>query len=243
MPMLANSKKRKQAGFTLLELAVSMIVLMVVMGAVFQQVDNVQKNARSTSMKLDLTQEGREFVDQFARDIHMSGYPISTVYSSNLGKQDPQVALGLVAASPTSLRFEGDVYGNGVVYSVVYNYFATDVNDPNCPCLRRSATQKINAKVWTAQPADPNGQLQPQYYTEVQNLIDPAGMAQGLFTYYDGNGNAIDVTGGIDIKNNGPTIQLIDAIKVNLNTRTNQFDPQTGQQIVNSIASIAQLGN
>src|SRR5437868_13820949 len=144
MPMLANSKKRKQAGFTLLELAVSMIVLMVVMGAVFQQVDNVQKNARSTSMKLDLTQEGREFVDQFARDIHMSGYPISTVYSSNLGKQDPQVALGLVAASPTSLRFEGDVYGNGVVYSVVYNYFATDVNDPNCPCLRRSATQKRN---------------------------------------------------------------------------------------------------
>jgi hypothetical protein len=47
----------------------------------------------------------------------------------------------------------------------------------------------------------------------------------------------------VNITNNGATIQLIDAVKVSLNTRTNQVDVQTGQQIVNSIASIAQLGN
>jgi hypothetical protein len=168
----------------------------------------------------------------------MSGYPISTLYSSwvNPRRNDPQVALGLVYADPTSLRFEGDVYGDGTVYSVYYNYVASDVNDASCPCLRRSALPKILA--------DPVGaQTTPKYYTEVTNLIDPTSLKQGLFTYFDGNGNAINVGAGVDVENNGPTIQLIDAIKVNLNTRTNQFDPQTGQQLVNSIASIAQLGN
>src|SRR5579884_966511 len=57
----------KQRGFTLLELMVSILVLMIVMGAVFSQVTNVQKTAKTDSMKLDLTQESREFVDQFSR--------------------------------------------------------------------------------------------------------------------------------------------------------------------------------
>jgi prepilin-type N-terminal cleavage/methylation domain-containing protein len=232
----SNLNRKTQAGFTLLELTVSVLVLVIVMGAIFKQVDGVQKTATTQAVKLDLTQEGREFVDQFSRDIHMAGYPISTVYSSTGGQTDAQVALGIVEASPTKIRFEGDVYGDGTVYSVVYNYFATDPNDSNCPCLRRSATKKL--------AADPViGQTQPIYYTEVQNLIDPTGMAQGIFTYFDANGNPVDASGGLNITNNPTLIQLIDGVKVNLNTRTNQRDPQTGAQIVNSIASIAQLEN
>ena len=37
----------------------------------------------------------------------MSGYPISKVYQNSQGPNDKTLALGLVAATPTYLRFEG----------------------------------------------------------------------------------------------------------------------------------------
>src|SRR6185437_8195081 len=134
---LTTRKKRYGAGFTLIELIVSIAVLMVVMGVVFKQVNTIQGKAKTTSMKLDLNQESRAFVDQFIRDVHMSGYPIATLYSSNVGRSDHLLALGIIKATPTLLRFEGDVYGDGTVYEVWYKYVAADANDPNCPCLRR----------------------------------------------------------------------------------------------------------
>ncbi len=231
----------KQRGFTLLELMVSILVLMIVMGAVFSQVTNVQKTAKTDSMKLDLTQESREFVDQFSRDIHMSGYPISKLYQTGWDNTSQYVAAGLVKASPTQLLFEGDVYGDGHVYSVSYVYVASDVNDPQCPCIRRGVVQKVAGSPLPA--TDGGAQGTPIYYTEVQGVIDPTNLSQKVFTYFDANGNPIDVGSGISIATAPATIQLIDAIKVNLNVRTQQIDMQTGQQVVHSIASIAELEN
>src|SRR5579884_1063993 len=219
----------KQRGFTLLELMVSILVLMIVMGAVFSQVTNVQKTAKTDSMKLDLTQESREFVDQFSRDIHMSGYPISKLYQTGWDNTSQYVAAGLVKASPTQLLFEGDVY------------VASDVNDPQCPCIRRGVVQKVAGSPLPA--TDGGAQGTPIYYTEVQGVIDPTNLSQKVFTYFDANGNPIDVGSGISIATAPATIQLIDAIKVNLNVRTQQIDMQTGQQVVHSIASIAELEN
>ena len=86
-------------------------------------------------------------------------------------------------------------------------------------------------------------QANAQYYTEVQNIIDPTGMAQGIFTYFDALGNPISVGSGVDFENNLSTIQSIDAVKVNLNVRSSQPDIQTGKQVVTSLASIAELEN
>jgi prepilin-type N-terminal cleavage/methylation domain-containing protein len=242
MKLSRNRAKEQQAGFSLIELLIAIIVLMIVMGAVFSQIDQIQKKTKVESVKLDLTQESRDFMDQFARDLHMSGYPKARIYQNaplwNSG--DPAVtsyALGLVKATPTELRFEGDITGDGTVYSVSYKYFANDANDPNCPCLRRSVDKKTNT-------TDPVNGYNPVYYTEIQNVIDPTGMAQGVFTYWEATGASVNVGTGIDIVNNQPNIQQIDAIKVNLNTRSLQFDPHTGQRtIVNSMATIAQLEN
>jgi len=247
-----KTRKCTQAGFSLIELMVSILILVIVMGVVFRQVDNIQMNAKTEALKLDLTQESREFADQFARDIHMSGFPTSRIYQNPNpggptdpgGQQSPVTALGLVYASGTSIRFEGDVYGDGNVYSVVYTYVAVDP-DPNCPCLRRSALVKIQADPVTKQtPA--------KYYTEVQNVIDPTGMAQGIFTFFQADGTAVDLTpftcvdgttGCVDIDSNPSTIQLIDAIKVNLNTKSHEYDPRTGRRVVNNISTIAELEN
>src|SRR6059058_6235499 len=97
--MMRKSEFRKslQAGFSLIELTISILILVLIMGAVFKQVDNIQKNTKTESMKLDLTQQNRDFVDRFARDIHMSGYPISKVYQNSGGPTDKTLALGLDA--------------------------------------------------------------------------------------------------------------------------------------------------
>jgi hypothetical protein len=254
---MRERKKRREAGASLIEVALSILVLVIVMGAVFSQVDGVTKINKRESITTDLVQENRDFVDLFVRDVHMSGYPVSTMYAITppppspqppncsdashpyLQRCDQSQAVGIVFASPTSLRLEGDVYGDGNVYSVLYQYYAVDPNsppDPNCPCLRRSAVRKIDG--------DPiNGQSTPQFYTEVQNIIDPTGMTQGIFTYYDATGNSISVGTGVDFETNLQTIQSIDAVKVNLNVRSLQKDLQTGQSIVTSLAAIAELEN
>jgi len=247
MAYLRNRRQQAEAGFSLIELLITIIVLMIVMGAVFSQINQIQAKTKTESMKLDLTQESRAFADQFARDLHMSGYPISTLYQTNPGSQDQNTAMGLVFASPISLRFEGDVYGDGNVYSVLYTYVASDASDPTCPCVRRSVVKKVTGDNVT-------GQAPPQYFTEVQNVITPQGQSQDLFTYFEGSGSAVSVgsctwssgvptCAGIDINNNPATIQIIDAIKVNLNTRSKQFDPITGQPAVNSVTTIAELEN
>jgi hypothetical protein len=243
---MRERKRRTQAGASLIEVALSILVLVIVMGAVFSQIDGVTKINKRESVTTDLVQENRDFVDLFVRDLHMAGYPVPIMYAavpssgcSPLPVCDKSQAVGIVAATPTSLRLEGDVYGDGNVYSVLYQYYAVDPNsppDPNCPCLRRSAVLKVNG--------DPiGGQSQPKFYTEVQNIIDPTGMTQGIFTYFDANGNPVSVGTGVDFENNFTTIQSIDAVKVNLNVRSLQKDLQTGQSIVTSLAAIAELEN
>src|SRR5690348_1754877 len=185
MKLSRNRAKEQQAGFSLIELLITIIVLIVVMGAVFSQINQIQKKTKVESVKLDLTQESRDFMDQFARDLHMCGYPRARIYQ-NSTEPVTSYALGLVKATPTELRFEGDVVGDGTVYSVSYKYFASDVNDPNCPCLRRSVDKKTTT-------TDPVNGYNPVYYTEIQNVIDPTGMAQGVFTYWQASGAAVNV--------------------------------------------------
>jgi prepilin-type N-terminal cleavage/methylation domain-containing protein len=243
---MRTHRKSHQSGFSLLELTITILVLVVVMGAVFSQIDRITKTSTREALTTDLVQQNRDFVDLFVRDVHMTGYPQPQMYAiaptpacTPTPLCDKSIAVGIVSASPTSLRLEGDIYGDGNVYSVLYTYYQVDPNnppDPNCPCLRRSAVLKISG--------DPiGGQSPAQYYTEVQNIIDPTGMVQGIFTYFDAAGTQINVGTGVDFETGGGTIQQIDAIKVNLNVRSVQRDPQTGQQVVNSLASIAELEN
>jgi len=243
----ANSKPVAAArGYTLLELLISMFLLVTLAGAVFEQINQMQKKSGTEAMKLDLNQAAREFVDQTVRDLHMSGYPGPSMYSN---PQDPlRVAAGLVSVSPTQVLFEGDVNNDGTVYSVNIQYLASDpVNpaNPNCPCIRRSATQKISAD--SLHPATAVA------YAETPYVLPPGtGSGQSgedLFTYYDQNGGQVLVGSGVDISvpagTNTPSgasiIASIKTVKINLSLVTPVRDPETNNFARTSMSATARL--
>ena len=243
--MIRNSKPAiaRARGYTLLELLISLFILLTVTGAVFEQINQMQKKSSAEAMKLDLSQAAREFVDQTVRDLHMSGYPGASMYSNPL---DPtRVAAGLVSVSPTQILFEGDVNNDGTVYSVNIQYLAGDpVNpgNPNCPCIRRSATQKIGPD--SLHPA------MAAAYTETPHVFPPGtGSGQSgedLFAYYDQNGTQINIGSGVDIStppdaSGVKIISTIKTIKINLSLLTPVRDLETNNFARTSISATARL--
>ena len=232
-------RRASAGGFTLMELLVSLFILATVSGAVFEQVNQMQRKSGSEAMKLDLNQSAREFVDQTVRDLHMSGYPGRSMYT-NPDNNPGMFAAGLISVSPTQIIFEGDVNNDGNVYNVNILYVANDANDPNCPCIRRSIQNK--AKV--TDPLHP-GIAVP--YTETTYVLPPgtgAGQSgEDLFAYYDQNGNAVDLSGGSDISTPGGIANLatIKTVKVNLSLLTTVRDPASNGQIRNSMSATARL--
>lgn len=230
-----NSKTRNtKSGFTLVEMLVSLAILAIVTGAIFEQINVMLKKANSESANVDLNQESRDFLDQTVRDLHMAGYPGPGLYS-NPAAHPEKVANGLVKVSPTEILLEGDVNNDGNVYSVDISYVDSDPSDANCPCVRRSAQVKINA--------DSLGQPQNLLYTETQHVVPPAQSGQDLFAYYDQAGNPVDLSTGSDIsKEPGITnISKIKTIKINLNLLTNQRDPQSGAFTTTSMSASSRL--
>src|SRR5438270_8545368 len=122
-------EKRRSAekGFSLIELMIVILLLSVIMGSVFSQIDLVQKRFRTEQNKLDISQTAREFLDQIVRDVHKSGYPSLRLYQpSAFADTDPYhykshlVAVGLFYIDPSLIKFEGNLNGDGFVQDVAY---------------------------------------------------------------------------------------------------------------------------
>jgi type II secretory pathway pseudopilin PulG len=233
-----SAKRSAIAGFTLIELLVSLAILITVTGAVFEQINTMQKKSASQTVNLDLTQQSRDFVNQTVRDLHMAGYPGPGMYSNALAHPS-LVAYGLIRVSPTEILMEGDVNNDGAVESVDITYVANDPNDPNCPCIRRSAQPKIDADSFS-QPTN-------LFFTETQQVFPPgtgAGQSgEDLFAYYDQNGNPVDLSTGNDRSTPQGIANLtsIKTVKINLSLLTNQRDPATGNFVRTSMSASSRL--
>lgn len=184
------------SGFSLLELMVASVICLVVVGAAVNYIALATQRSKAEQTKVDLTQEGREFVDQFQRDIHQAGYPSCTMFN-NVGwnncsahYSDPSVAAGLVYVSNTRIIFEGDVDGDGVVDSVQYEVVDSADNYPptgTCPCtIKRSQVPKLGG--WTTTPLS-----QPfSFSQEVQNVVN-SGAPTGTNPY----GGGLSISGNV----------------------------------------------
>jgi prepilin-type N-terminal cleavage/methylation domain-containing protein len=219
-----------QRGFSLVELMFSMFILLLVISVAFDQIMQLQKKAASESSRLDMSQEAREFIDQTVHDLHLAGYPKASMFAAVIPLTDARVAAGIVNVSPTQLIFEGDINNDGQVYSVQLVYVPSDPADPNCPCIRRHVSAKLQGIAPSNQPPSTN-------YVETEHVMPP-GQGNGqsgedLFAFYDQNGNQIDVSAGLDLQTDAQLppgqqiIPTISTVKVNLSLLSPVVDPAT----------------
>ncbi len=173
---------KRTRGFSLLETMAAVLILSIVVGAVFSQINKAQQVYRTEGQKLDLTQEQRSFIDQFTRDLHQAGYPSTNSFNNQVGPNANSTAVGLTSISTTSLTLEGDLDGTGVVQVVTYGYddgsgFSGSGTNP-CPCMQRSIA--------------PKGQPAGTASIAAQNIVAPGN--SGVFTAYLANGSQVGIS-------------------------------------------------
>jgi prepilin-type N-terminal cleavage/methylation domain-containing protein len=178
---ISQREKQQRAaarGFSLIELLVVAAVLLVVLGGVVSYITIALQRSKTEQTKVDLTQEGRAFVDEFERDIHQAGYPNCRMFNtgSNCSAHfnDHTMAAGLVSVSSTQIVFEGDVDGDGNVDSVWYRLVDSAGNFPptgTCPCtIQRGQITKVDGA--------PLSQV-PLFSQELQEVVNSGVPAAG----------------------------------------------------------------
>src|SRR3954454_17793710 len=71
----APTTKRLASGFSLIELMIVLVVLLVITGAICQVIKLSTERSVTEQTKVDMFQEAREFMDQMSRDLRQAGYP------------------------------------------------------------------------------------------------------------------------------------------------------------------------
>jgi prepilin-type N-terminal cleavage/methylation domain-containing protein len=222
---------RKNSGFSLLELMIVLIIVLVIAGAVFSLINLALARTSAEQTKIDLFQEAREFMDQMSLDLRQAGYPSPRNMDPSLLTQNPimndlSAAAGLVKVGNGDLWFEGDVDGSGTVSVVRYHLDSTGVG---CPCLKRSQLPKIDADPLT-------GQTTEQYQVEVQGVLNST-----VFSAYT-NGTAftlpIDTT-----TSGGQSLAKVDTIQAVLTLESQNIDPQTKRKPIVTLITTVRLNN
>jgi len=212
----------------LLELLVVVLLLTIIVGALFSQIERAQVRYQVEDQKLDITQQEREFIDQFTRDLHQAGFPSVAVYGNQYDLTSNFTAAGVWYVSDSEIHMEGDVDGSGVVSVVVYSY----VNGPSpCPCLRRSATPKLAGFAPSAQTPGTN-------YTQVENVVPITG--QPVFAAYDSSGNQVSSSTPM-VNSNG--LNTIKSIRITVTTQGTTKDADAHKDIQVTMTGMARLVN
>ena len=237
--MRQAGNRHKAKGASLLELMVGLLILGVVTAGIFAQLNAATQRIATEQSKVDNFDEARDFVDQFFRDINQIGYPDGHIVSSLLATpiQDPRIAVGLVQITPTSIWFEGDINGSGVVQEVRYQINGSTT----CTlCFQRSVVAKQVGDPFSL-PANSAG----SWGTEVNDLINTN--TQPIFTYYDANGNLLTLPSNeadIDTTAGAQILAQVKTIHISLTIQNNQVtDPKTGQPIQTSFEGEVSLNN
>jgi type II secretory pathway pseudopilin PulG len=205
MKISGGRSRRPQAGFSLLEMIIVCAILMIVLASIFDGVNLVIQRSQAEQTKVDLVQGGREFIDEFERDLHQAGYPNCRMITVSgapfncpaddfnaLEEKSKYVAVGLVYLSSTKVIFEGDVDGDGNVDSIQYALVDSAGNDPptgTCPCsIKRSQVTKLDFTAPLSQT--------PKWSQELQNVVNSG--QPGL----DASGSPLAYGGGLSISGN-----------------------------------------
>src|SRR5437588_12215078 len=81
--MNSAASDKRQPGFTLVELLVSLGIFLLVIGAAFTLLGSSQARYQTESQVLTSFQEARLGLDQIVRDVNDAGYPPPTFFNAN----------------------------------------------------------------------------------------------------------------------------------------------------------------
>jgi prepilin-type N-terminal cleavage/methylation domain-containing protein len=245
---------REHDGFSLIEMMVVLAIVTIIMGSVFKSIDLAQRTSRSQQVKLDLTQQAREFVDQLTRDLRNAGYPYQRNMANGtqdvanpaynfVNASDPYNAPGLIYVDKGSLWFSGNLdgtagaqAGTASVKIVRYDYVAAGAGQPGCPCLRRTEFVRNGGDPL----ADAQNPGAAAAQLEIQGVQNGTTAADAIFTVYDDTGVAINLP--IDFDNNATTLAGINSLKVVVTVQAAQQD-NTGVRPVTTVVSSVALNN
>jgi prepilin-type N-terminal cleavage/methylation domain-containing protein len=238
-----------QDGFSLIETMIVVAVITIIMASVFKSINLTQQTSASQQVKLDLTQQTREFMDQLTRDLRSTGYP-------NWRNMDPNSAVivttnqnnapGLIKIDIGTLWFAGDVDGTenyvagvpqGTALVKIIRYDSVPAGGgPNCPCLRRTEFLRNGGDpvVDAANPGVAVAQL------EIQNVQNGTA-ADPIFTAYDPTTGAA-VALPVDFTGNATTVAKINSLKVVLEVQS-LYKDSTGAYPVTRVVSTIALSN
>jgi hypothetical protein len=208
---------------------ISLLLLVIVAGAIFEIIALTVQRSSAEQTKLDMTQEAREFMDQMSRDLRLAGYPNPRNFSQDMLTTTPMandlhVAVGLVKISSTDLWFEGDVDNSGLVSVIHYHLDTSTAN--YCPCLKRSQVQKINGDPLT-------GQNPESFQVEVQGVTNT--------DIFSAKFNGAPVTLPVDFSST--TIGDIDTVQATVSLQALLIDPKTRKKATTSHVITVRLNN
>ena len=196
------------------------LLLTIVVGALFTQIDRAQVRYRVEDQRLDMTQQEREFIDQFVRDLHQAGYPAASMYAAGVAAPNSVAGgmYGLISISSTDIQIEGDMDGNGQVEAVEYSY------DSTCQCIRR---------IWQPKGAPTSA----TNFTQVQGVITTS---QDIFSAYTNSGASVDLSGPVI---DATTLKSIKSVRITLTTQGIGKDNDSHKDVQVTMTSIARLVN
>jgi len=242
---------------------VVMAVITVIMGVVFKSIALTQQTSTSQQIKLDLTQQARQFMDQLTRDLRSTGYPNTrnmeqgatdplyagacpdTTTNSETSPCDPSNGVGLIYLNFNQLWFAGDVdgtettdaggnlIGTAKVKIVKYDYYAVG---PNCPCLRRSEYLRTT---YQDPVADANGTVAVDQM-EIQGVQNGTA-ADPIFTAYNPT-TGVQVPWPIDFTNTANLMATINSLRIVLAVQSSSKD-STGAFPITRVVSTVALSN
>jgi prepilin-type N-terminal cleavage/methylation domain-containing protein len=250
-------------GFSMIEMMVVLAVITIIMGVVFKSIAATQQTSTSQQIKVDLTQQARQFVDQLTRDLRSAGYPNTrnmaqgstdplyagacpdATTNTVTSPCDPSNGVGLIYLNFNQLWFAGDVDGTGTtdaagnplgtanVKIVKYDYFPAG---PNCPCLRRSEYLRTAYQDPVADATNTVA-IDQMEIQGVQNgtANDP------IFTAYDPTTGAA-VPWPIDFTNGANQMAAINSLRVVLALQATSRD-NTGAIPITRVVSTIALSN
>jgi prepilin-type N-terminal cleavage/methylation domain-containing protein len=220
----------RNKGFSMLELLIVLVVLLIITGAVFQVIKLTTERSSTEQTKLDMVQEAREFMDQMSRDLRQAGYPNQRNFGPGVltttPSEDLRVAAGLIKVGYDELWFEADVDGLGAV-SVIRYYLDTSPTN-NCPCLKRSQLPKVQGNPYT-------GQTAPVYQVEVQGVTNTS-----IFTAFN-NGALLPLP--LNFNANPMAMAGLDTIQAVLSLQGATIDLKTRTKPTTTLVTTVRLNN